>query len=129
MEKDKHKGTSVRIGVPVVKKYEKIDDFKSYYVTGAIGGFKTKYDFRLSFYNIDTNDFIMKAEDKKSKENIRDEELAKHITDLELKHNVMCEVIMSEPAARELHQFIGRQLKARDKAIKISHKETKEQNS
>ncbi|MBD3212947.1 MAG: hypothetical protein GF311_10095 [Candidatus Lokiarchaeota archaeon] len=126
MEENKEKGRSLRIGVPVIRKYEKIDDFRSYYVTGAIGGFKTKYDFRLSFYNIDTNDFIMKAEEKKSRKNVRDEELEELVTDLELKHDVMCEVIMSETAARELHQFIGRQLKAREEAIKMSQKGTKD---
>ena len=41
--------------------FEKDQDFKKYYVTGAIGGFKNKYDFRLSFYNMETNDLIMKS--------------------------------------------------------------------
>ncbi|MGV9206193.1 MAG: hypothetical protein ACOC44_19485 [Promethearchaeia archaeon] len=81
----------------------------SYYVTGAIGGFKNKYDFRLSFYNTDTNGLIEKLQNMQSDKEIGNEELIEETQNLELKNNILCEVIMSELAIRELYQFIGRQ--------------------
>jgi hypothetical protein len=106
--------------------FQKTEDFKTHYVTGAIGGFKNKYDFRLSFYNIDSNGFILKMKNISEKTDI--ENALEDDKDLRMKHNVVCEVIMSEPAVRELYDFIGRQLEAMEKAKKSIHSENSNEN-
>ncbi|MFO8020802.1 MAG: hypothetical protein R6U96_19420 [Promethearchaeia archaeon] len=115
--------------IKVRKKFEKVEEFKSHYVTGAIGGFKNKYDFRLSFYNTDTNSLIEKLQNMQSDKEIGKEELIEETQDLELRNNIVCEVIMSEPAIRELYQFIGRQLKEKEKIEEKIFKESDKENS
>ncbi len=104
MEKEKH------IDIKIRRRYEKSNDFIKYYVTGAIGGFKNPYDFRLSFYNVNSNDFLMQTQ--KFKElNLSEDELSKKISKMEILYEIQCELIMTEQAAKELYNFLGKELK------------------
>ena len=103
----------------VKKKYEKANDFKRYYVTGAIGGFKNPYDFRLSFFNVDSNDFTLKTQNLKDKNELSDEDLSKKLSEIEMTHLIQCELIISEQAVREIYNFIGKELEALEKIKKL----------
>ncbi len=98
--------------------FKKSEDFKSHYVTGAIGGFKHKYDFRLGFYNVGTTDFFINLENSKSNKKSNGKDLKDIIRNegIKVSNTLVCEVIMSEPAIRELYQFIGKELKALEKS-------------
>ena len=95
-------------------KYEKSDEFKKYYVTGAIGGFRNPYDFRLTFFNVDSNEFILKTQDIKSLEELDENGIKQKLAQREMLHILQCELIMSERALIELYNFIGKELKILD---------------
>ncbi|KKN47084.1 hypothetical protein LCGC14_0666500 [marine sediment metagenome] len=99
------------IDIKIRRKYEKSNDFKKYYVTGAIGGFKNQYDFRLSFFNVNSNDFLMQTQ-KFKEQNLSEDELSKKISKMEMPHEIQCELIMTEQAVKELYNFLGKELKA-----------------
>ncbi|MBD3342557.1 MAG: hypothetical protein GF353_25885 [Candidatus Lokiarchaeota archaeon] len=100
----------------VKKKYLKIRDFKQYYVTGAIGGFRNPYDFRLTFYNVDTNDLLIKTQNMKNKSETDEENLEKEISNIRIPHLLQCELIMTERTVREIYKFLGRELKMLEKS-------------
>ncbi len=127
MDESSKEKNSKKIDIPIEKIFKKKADFKSHYVTGAIGGFKTQYDFRLSFYNIGINDFIMNLENAHLTEEFQKKDLEQNLKKFKMEHNLVCEVIMSEPAIRELYEFIGRQLKKRD-ILKEASKQKPEEN-
>lgn len=91
--------------------YKKADDFKKYYVTGAIGGFRNPYDFRLTFYNIDSNEFVLRTQALKENKNIDDFELQNKLKEYEMPHILMCELIMTKQAVKELYNFLKKELK------------------
>jgi len=97
------------------KKYIKAEGFKKYYITGAIGGFRNPYDFRLTFYNIDSNEFLIETQVIKGEKEIKENELLNKLSQKEMLFNLQCEVIMTERAARELCTFIGKELETIDK--------------
>lgn len=92
------------------KKYIKAPDFKMFYVTGAVGGFRNPYDCRLSFFNVDSNEFVIKTQNLKDKK-LSVEEISKKFSNVEMLHIILCELIMTEQTARELHDFLGKELK------------------
>ena len=98
--------------------YEKTPDFKSYYITGAIGGFRNPYDCRLAFYNADTTEFMIKTEPIKKDQSLPEEEKIKTMQETTMKNKVMCEIIMSARAAKELHDFLGKELEFLEKTMK-----------
>ena len=99
------------ISVKPKKKYIKSQDFKKYYVTGAIGGFRNPYDFRLSFYDVDTNELVAKAENLKSEKGFTKLELKNYLDKMEMPLMLTCELIMSKKAVIELFNFIRKELK------------------
>lgn len=99
------------IPVKLKRKFIKSQDFKRYYVTGAIGGFRNPYDFRLSFYDVDTNEFVVKAENLKVEKGLTKLELKNHLDMMEMPHTLTCELIMSKKAILELFNFIRKELK------------------
>lgn len=99
------------ISVKLKRKYIKSQDFKKYYVTGAIGGFRNPYDFRLSFYDVDTNELVAKAENLKSEKEITKLELKNYLDKMEMPLTLTCELIMSKKAVIELFNFIRKELK------------------
>ena len=98
----------------IEKTYEKAEQFASYYVTGAIGGFNNKYDFRMGFYNIDTLDHTLQVQHL-SPQKLPPEEYIEKISKVKMPHKILCEVVMTEKAAKELHSFLGRQLSLLEK--------------
>jgi len=96
--------------IKIKKKYVKSDDFKRYYVTGAVGGFRNPYDFRLTFYNVNSNDFVFQTL-KLKEQNLSEDEYKKIISEKEMPHEILCELIMTEQAVKELHNFLGKELK------------------
>ncbi len=92
--------------------FKKIPDFKTFYVTGAIGGFRNPYDFRLTFYNEDTNSVILERQKISQNENLEQDEIDKNLLELEIPTICQCELVMTELAAKELHNFLGKELKA-----------------
>jgi len=92
-------------------KFEKDKDFRRYYVNGAMGGFKNKYDLRLSFYSTEINDLLINSNPIKFNPELSEEEKVAKINELALKNNILCEIIMSEQAAKELHTFLGKEIK------------------
>lgn len=96
--------------IKIKRKYIKSEDFKKYYVTGAIGGFRNPYDFRLTFYNINSNDFLLQTQ-KLKEQNLTEDEYIKIISEKEMPHEIQCELIMTEQAVKELHTFLGKELK------------------
>lgn len=96
----------------IKKKYEKDSSFSSHYVTGALGGFRNPYDFRLAFYNIDTTNYILKTQKFKQNKSLTEEQLIEKFQETEMKHKILCEVIMTEKTAREIYKFLGKELKA-----------------
>lgn len=99
------------IPVKLKKKYIKSQDFKRYYVTGAIGGFRNSYDFRLSFYDVDTNEFVVKAENLKIEKGLTKLDLKNHLSKMEMSLKLTCELVMSKKAVIELYNFIQKELK------------------
>ena len=97
--------------VKLKKKYIKSQDFKRFYVTGAIGGFRNPYDFRLSFYDVDTNEFVVKAENLKIEKGITKLELKNYLDEMEMSLTLKCELVMSKKAVIELYNFIQKELK------------------
>ncbi len=95
-------------------KYIKSEEFKKYYVTGAIGGFRNPYDFRLTFFNVDSNEFLIKAQDIKSETKLDKNDLMKKLSQREMPNIQQCELIMSERTVRELYNFIGKELEIFD---------------
>jgi len=100
------------------KEYEMDDSFRSYYITGAIGGFRNPYDFRLAFYNIDTTKFILDTQEFKEDENLTEEERFDKLKNTEMSHKILCEIIMSEQAVREIYTFLGKELEELEKLKK-----------
>ncbi|MFX1361362.1 MAG: hypothetical protein ACFFDL_15745 [Promethearchaeota archaeon] len=92
-----------------LKKYIKSPDFKNYYVTGAIGGFRNPYDFRLSFFNVDSNEFVMNTQNLKDKK-FSEKEFSEKLSNVEMNHTIVCELIMTEKTAREIYNFLGKEL-------------------
>ncbi len=100
------------------KVYKKSEDFKRYYVTGAVGGFRNPYDFRLSMYNVESNDFLIESLDVKDKIPKSKEEMAKKLSKIDFVHTVVCELTMTEQAARELYAFLGKEVEQAEKSKK-----------
>ncbi len=109
------------------RNYKKIPDFKSYYVTGAIGGFRNPYDFRLAFYQDDINDVIIKKNKMLEEENLTEEEITEKISKMDILFFLKCEIIMTELAAKELYNFLGKELQVREQ-IKKEEKKFKEKS-
>jgi len=99
------------ISVKLKRKYIKSQDFKKYYVTGAIGGFRNPYDFRLSFYDVDTNEFVVKAENLKVEKGFSKLEMKNYLDKMEMPHMLTCELVMSKKTVIELFNFIRKELK------------------
>ena len=99
------------IPVKLKKKYIKSLDFKRYYVTGAIGGFRNPYDFRLSFYDVDTNELVVKAENLKIEKGLTKLDMKNHLSELEMSLTLTCELVMTKKAVVELYNFIRKELK------------------
>ncbi len=98
--------------IKLKRKYVKSDNFKSYYVTGAVGGFRNLYDFRLTFYNVNSNDFVFQTI-KLKEQNLSEDEYLKILSEKEMPHEILCELIMTEQAVKELHKFLGKELAIR----------------
>ncbi|GAH88318.1 unnamed protein product [marine sediment metagenome] len=94
------------------KDYKKSEDFKSYYVTAALGGFKNPYDFRLAFYKDEINDVIIKREEINNNENLNENQKEEMIIKIKVPCTLECEIIMPERAVIELYKFIKKELKA-----------------
>ncbi len=92
------------------KKYIKSDNFKSYYITGAIGGFKNNYDFRLTFFKDDINEVILKRDEIIENEAINKNEKEEIFSKVRVPCTLECEVIMTERALIELYNFIKKEL-------------------
>jgi len=107
--------------IQVRSKFEKDKNFKKYYVNGAIGGFKNKYDFRLAFYDTEINDLIIQTDPIKFNKDLSKEEKLNLMNQLEIKNNILCEIIMAEQAVKELYAFLGKELE-KLKRIKESGK-------
>ncbi len=75
------------------------DDFKRLYVTGAVGGHFTGYNFRFSMYR----DAIIQAEDPD--------------TQPSAKREILAEIIMSPLALKELVPWLSKQLADIEKRI------------
>lgn len=90
--------------------YKKSESFKTYYVTGALGGFRNPYDFRLAFYNVDTTKFLIDTQPIKQNKELTQEEKNDAVTNTTMEQKVLCEMIMSERAVIELHDFLGREI-------------------
>jgi len=97
------------------RKYEKDSSFKSYYVTGAIGGFRNPYDFRLAFYNVDTTEFNLDMQKLTQSKELSEEEKVKKIQEKGMNHKVLCEIIMTEEVTREIYNFLGKELENLEK--------------
>ena len=102
---------SQMIPVKLKRKYIKSQDFKRYYVTGAIGGFRNAYDFRMSFYDVDTNEFVAKTENLKVEKGFTKLELKNYLDKMEMPHMLTCELVMSKKAVIELFNFMRKELK------------------
>lgn len=98
----------------IKKKFKKDRDFKQYYVTGALGGFRNPYDFRLTFYNVNSNEFVLRTQNLKENKKLNDEELKKTLSEMEMPHILQCELIMTDQAVRELYNFLEKELKIKD---------------
>ncbi|MHA1757014.1 MAG: hypothetical protein ACTSVV_09605 [Promethearchaeota archaeon] len=109
------------LDLKIKSKFEISPDFKRYYVTGALGGFRNPYDFRLSFFNIKSNDFLLILEKFKEK-GLSEDEFKKEISNLKMPHEIVCELIMSKQAVQELYEFIGKELAAQEKIENESKK-------
>jgi hypothetical protein len=97
------------IDVKLKKKFEKSNNFNRYYVTGAIGGFRNPYDFRLSFYNVNSNEFIIETQ-KLKEQNLSREAVAKIMEEMAMPHEIQCELIMTEQTVKELYSYLGKEL-------------------
>jgi len=106
MNKDK------RIPIKTKRTHQKAPDFKSYYVTGAIGGFRNPYDFRLTFYQDDINTAVIKKNEILQNQDLNEKEIEEVISNIEIPFYLKCEVIMTELAARELYNFLGKELES-----------------
>lgn len=104
MEKNKKKSYTLK------KDYKKSEEFKSYYVTGAIGGFKNQYDFRLAFYKDEVNDVILKREEIRENENLNEEEKDEMVSKMRVPCTLECEIIMPELSVIQLYNFIRKEL-------------------
>jgi len=104
------------------RNYKKIPDFKSYYVTGAIGGFRNPYDFRLAFYQDDINDVIIKKNKILEEEYLTEEEITEKISKIDIPFILKCEIIMTELAAKELYNFLGKELQTFEQIKKEEEK-------
>lgn len=96
--------------IQIKSEFKKDKDFKKYYAVGAVGGFKNKYDFRLSFYDIESNDLIIKSDPIKIDPDLSDEEKLKKFNKLTMEKTLLFELIMTEQSVRELHKFLGKEL-------------------
>lgn len=94
------------------RKFKKADNFQKFYVTGAIGGFKNAYDFRLTFYNIDSNEFILKSQSLKDNKNMTNSDFKDKLSEIEVPHILKCELIMTEKAVKELYNFLKIELES-----------------
>ncbi len=92
------------------KEYKKSEDFKSYYVTAALGGFKNQYDFRLAFYKDDINEVVIEREKILGDENLNESEKFEKISKLKVPCTIDCELIMPRRTVIELFNFIKREL-------------------
>lgn len=97
--------------IEIRSEFKKDKDFKKYYVTGAIGGFRNRYDFRLTFYDLGTNDLILQSDPIKFDRDLSEDEKLEKINQLKLKNTLLFEVIMTEEAVKELYAFLGKELK------------------
>ncbi len=102
------------IKAKIKKEYKKNQSFKKHYITGAIGGFRNPYDFRLAFYNVDSTDLIINMQErndlKNDDDNLNEKEFKSFIKEKKLTHEILCEIIMSKKAVKELYGFIGKEL-------------------
>ena len=98
--------------IDIPKKYEKSESFQSYYVNGALGGFNNKYDMRLAFYKINTLEHLLSTRDNEAHSK---EEAIQNLIKNPMPHDILCEIIMSKEAAKELFQFPKRQLEQLEK--------------
>ena len=92
------------------KEYIKSEDYKSYYVTGAMGGFKNNYDFRLMFFKDDINEVVLKREEIRENEELNQNEKEDIFSKVKVPCKLECEVIMTERALIELYNFIQKEL-------------------
>ena len=97
--------------IEIKRVFKKDKDFKKYYVNGAIGGFRNKYDFRLTFFDLETNDLVIKSDPIKFDKNLTQEEKFERLRKLEFQNTLVCELIITEEAVRELYAFLGKELK------------------
>ena len=106
------------------KEYKKSEDFKSYYVTAALGGFQNQYDFRLAFYKDDVTDVLLKREKIITNDDLNENEKEKIISKMKVPCTLECEIVMPERSVFELYNFIQKELKnekerrAKEKQIK-----------
>ena len=112
----------------IKRKYVKLDDFKSYYVTGAVGGFRNPYDFRLTFFNVNSNDFLVKTQELKG-QHLTEDEYIKIVSEMEMPHEISCQLIMTEQAVKELHTFLGKELEINEKIRKDQELEKAEKSN
>ena len=92
------------------KEYKKSENFKSYYITGAVGGFKNNYDFRLTFFKDNINEVVLKREEIRENETINQIEKEEIFSNVRVPCTLECEVIMTERALIELYNFIRKEL-------------------
>lgn len=93
------------------KEYKKSEVFKSYYVTGALGGFQNQYDFRLAFYKDEVTDVLFKREDIINNEDLNENEKNIIISKMRVPCTLECEIVMPERSVVELYNFIQKELK------------------
>ncbi|MGV9171910.1 MAG: hypothetical protein ACOC44_09225 [Promethearchaeia archaeon] len=111
--------------IKIKKKYKKDSSFKSYYATGAIGGFQTPYDFRLAFYNVNTTNFILDTIELKQDEDLAKDEKIKKVKNAKMEHNILCEIVMTERAVREIYNFLGKELEELEERRKVKKEKEK----
>ncbi len=104
MEEEKSKSYKLK------KEYKKSENFKSYYITGAVGGFKNNYDFRLTFFRDDINGVVLKREEIRDNETLNQNEKEEIFSKVRVPCTLECEVIMTERALIELYNFIKKEL-------------------
>ena len=103
----------------IKKKYEKAEQFQSYYVNGALGGFTNKYDMRLAFYQVNTLDHMINSKKSESKLPLNEEEAIENLRKHPMPHDILCEVIMSKESAKELYFFLKKQFQQLEEIEKL----------
>ena len=93
------------------KEYQKSESFKSYYVTGALGGFQNQYDFRLAFYKDEVTDVLLEREKIITNDDLNKNEKEKIISKMKVPCTLECEIVMPERSVIELYKFIQKELK------------------